>query len=297
MSAKTSSVQLFTGPIQSLVEVTEGVVPGAGTAVAMAVIKTMSIKKDGKFVDINQIGPEDLIAIVRGNRTVETSMTFAMTEGSLLKRLVNAANYGIPTGTVSETHSIFLRLYMNNVVNYLVLKGSRIKSGSIKLAIGKDTEVSVDFVHTGANLPTATPPAGVTLTSTFPSGAVVDWLSGSASPVTWNGAAIKCTEMSIDINRNSSVDHTLGNVDPYSSQPHARSLSGSFMNLWTDAVLETDYDGATARTLVVIISTALTLTLTCTGTKIVTYDTDYDATDTATIVEKLGFTSLAGNIP
>jgi len=291
MPDKSTTAQLLSGPVQYIEETTEGTTPTSGSTTSISAT-TVSIKKDGQFVDISQLGPEDLIAIIQGASKPESQIKLNLLSSTFLKYLTNAANYATATGTISATLSIIIPIYLNNTVNYIVMKGSRPKSGSIALEVGKKHEVTIEFAHTSIAAPTSTAPSGLTLTTTFPSGAVWGWLDGGADPVSWNSVAQNCKKITININRNTTPDHTLGNYAPYGTQPHGRRISGDFVCLWTTNTLEADHDAGTARTLAVVLKSS-TSTLTITSAKLVKHDKDFDDEDTESIVEMASFRSLS----
>lgn len=295
MVVTTSSV-LFVKHPQWVAEATEGTTPTASPSfTSLGAVKTASIKINGNFVDVAQLGAEDLITIVQGQQDYETSFTLSTVNAtSIIARLIGAYNYATPSGLINETISILFSIYINGTENFIICKGSRIKEGSISMDIGKETEISVTFTHTTITTPFSTANAGLT-TPTFaslPSGAVWSWLDGGTTPVSWSGTGILCKKVSISIARNSKPDYTLGNTDPHSSQAHGRRISGDFTTLWTDTTLETDFKAGTARTLAIIIKTG-TSTITVTGAKITDYSRDGDIGSDEAIIENCTFRGLS----
>jgi hypothetical protein len=261
----------------------------------LGAVKTAAIKINGNFVDVAQLGSEDLITIVQGQQEYETSFTLSAVNASgIIARLIGAQNYATPSGLINESISILFSVYVNGTETFILCKGSRIKEGSIALDIGKETEITVSFTHTTIITPITTANAGLTTPSfaSLPSGAVWDWTSGGSSPVSWNATAILCKKITINIARNSKSDYTLGNLDPHSSQAHGRRISGDFTTLWTNTTLETDFKAGTARTLAVVIKTG-TSTITCTSSKIVDYSRDGDIGSDEAIIENCTFRCLS----
>lgn len=292
----TTTANLFVKHPQWVAESTEGTTPTASPSfTSLGAVKTMAIKINGNFVDVAQIGAEDLITIVQGQQEYETSFTLsAVNATGIIARLIGAYNYATPSGLINETISILTSVYVNGTETFILCKGSRIKEGSISLDIGKETEITVSFTHTSIITPITTANAGLTTPTyaTLPSGAVWDWISGGTTPVSWNASGILCKKITINIARNSKPDYTLGNLDPHSSQAHGRRISGDFTNLWTNTTIETDYKAGTARTLAIVIKTG-TSTITCTGTKIVDYSRDGDIGSDEAIVENCTFRCLS----
>ena len=293
MVVTTSSVLFVKNP-QWVVEATEGTTPTSSpTFVSLGAVKSASIKIGGNFVDVAQLGKEDLITIVQGQQDYETSFTLAATgTAGIIARLIGVYNYGTPTGTVNESISILFSIYVNGTENFIICKGSKIKEGSISMDIGKETEITVTFTHTTITTPAAS--SGLTTPSfaSFPSGAVFDWTSGGATPVSWNASGILAKKVTINIARNSKSDYTLGNLDPHSSQPHGRRISGDFTTLWTNTDLETDFKAGTARTFAVVIKTG-TSTITVTSAKITDYARDGDIGSDEAIIENITFRALS----
>lgn len=291
---KTYSAQQFVNPPQWVAEVTEGTTPTASPSfTALGAVKSMSLKINGNFVDVSQIGSEDLVTIIQGMQEYESQFTLTVTNiTALLDRLVDAANYGTPAGTVSETISFLFSFPLNGTTNYVLMKGSRIKDGSIKLALGKETEVTVSFIHTTITTPNSAHGLTTPVLVTAISGTVFGWTDGGATPVTWNAAGIDCREITININRNSKSDHTLGNLDPHSSQPHGRRISGDFSILHNATTLLVDFKAGTARTLAVVLKTAVG-TITLTSSKLVDMTVDAGSDDDSATLERYTFRSLS----
>lgn len=296
MAAKTTSSTLFVKHPQWVAESTEGTTPTSSPSfTSLGAVKSASIKINGNFVDVAQLGAEDLITIVQGQQDYETSFTLsAVNATGIIARLIGVYNYGTPTGTVNETISILFSVYLNGTENFILCKGSRIKEGSISMDIGKETEISVTFTHTKIITPISTANAGLTTPSyaTLPSGAVWDWTSGGATPLSWNSSGQLCKKATINISRNSKPEYTLGNLDPHSSNAHGRRISGDFTVLWTSTTLEADFVAGTARTLALVIKTS-TSTITVTGAKITDYTRDGDIGSDEAIIESCTFRGLS----
>ena len=286
----TATAQLIVRPPQYVVETTEGTTPTASPVfVICGVPKSLSFKKNGSFFDVAQLGTEDLVTQAQGPQEYESTLVFTLLNSTFLQYGVKAANYGTPTGTISESLSILFSYYLNGTENYVILKGSRVKDCSINMEIGKETEVTFNMVHTDISIPNTshglTTPTLVTVTS----GAVWDWTAGGANPVSHNSNAQDCRKITVNINRNTKSDHTLGNLDPHSSQPHGRRITGSFTILHTATTLETDFEAGTARTIAVVLKSA-TSTLTISNAKL--RSTGRDFVDDKTIVEDFEYGAL-----
>lgn len=292
----TTSPTLFVKHPQWVAESTEGTTPTSSPSfTSLGAVKSMAIKINGNFVDVAQLGSEDLITIVQGQQDYETQFKLSMVNATgIMARLIGAQNYATPSGLINETISILASIYVNGTETFILCKGSRIKEGSISMDIGKETELSVTFTHTTIITPITTANAGLTTPSyaSLPSGAVYDWLAGGTTPVSWNASGILCKKITINIARNSKPDYTLGNSDPHSSQAHGRRISGDFTTLWTNTTLETDFKAGTARTLAIVIKTGVS-TITCTGTKITDYARDGDIGSDEAVVEQCTFRCLS----
>lgn len=293
MVSTTSSV-LFVKHPQWVAEATEGTIPTASPSfTSLGAVKTASIKVGGNFVDVAQLGAEDLITIVQGQQDYETQFTLSTVNATgIIARLIGAYNYATPSGLINETISIIFSIYLNGTENYIICKGSRIKEGSISMDIGKETEITVSFTHTTITTPSSSHGLTTPTFASLPSGAVWSWLDGGTAPVSWNGSGILCKKVTINVARNSKPDYTLGNTDPHSSQAHGRRISGDFTTLWTNTTLETDFKAGTARTLAIVIKTG-TSTITVTGAKIVDYSRDGDIGSDEAIIENCTFRGLS----
>ncbi len=64
----TTSSQLFQHPLQYIEETTlgEGVTPTSGSTTATPPVQTLSLNIDGQFIDISQVGNEDMASIIQG---------------------------------------------------------------------------------------------------------------------------------------------------------------------------------------------------------------------------------------
>ncbi|UVF62445.1 major tail protein [Nitrososphaeria virus YSH_922147] len=289
-----TSATLFVKHPQWVAEATEGTTPTASPSfTSLGAVKTASIKIGGSFVDVAQLGSEDLITILQGQQEYETSFTLsAVNATGIIARLIGASNYATPSGLINETISIIFSIYLNGTENYIICKGSRIKEGSISMDIGKETEITVSFVHTTITTPNSSHGLTTPTFTSLPSGAVWGWTDGGTTPVSWNSSGILCKKVTINIARNSKPEYTLGNLDPHSSLPHARRISGDFTTLWTNTTLETDFKAGTARTLAIVIKSG-TSTITVTGAKITDYSRDGDIGSDEAIIESCTFKGLS----
>lgn len=289
-----TSAHQFAGPVQYIEETTEGITPTTGSTTALSV-KSVSIKKDGQFVDIDQVGTEDLLDIIQGMKKPELQLRVVASGIAFIKRGFNAQNLGTITGTISATLSIIIPIRLNNIVNYLVFTGCRERQVAVTMDIGKEIEFTIDFVCKTSAKATTTAPTGLTLTTTFPTAAVFTWTDGGTSPISWNAVAINAKKFTCTVARNTSVDHILGNIDPYGSLPHGRRITGDFTILYTNTTLETDHDAGTKRTLVATFKTGVAV-LTLTNTQLKTHSIDYDEGDTEATVVNYSYGAVSCNL-
>jgi len=248
---------------------------------------------------VAQLGPEDLAKLVEGMRSFESSITFfsssTATDEAFFQRCIQAANYGTPAGTISETFTIAFSYYINGTEFYVLMKGTRAKSVAIKAALGSAHEITVDFVHMDIIKPISTADAGLTTPvwiTVFNAGTIHDWLSGGTTPVTVIGTVIDATEFGCTINRNSAPDYTLGNPKPHSTQPHGRRISGDFKHLHTAVTMETNYETPTSGTILFVLATGIS-TLTISNASLKSLGRDAGADDTEATVEDIGYGSLS----
>lgn len=293
MVNKTTTAQLLKKPVQYGEEATEGSTPNVSFT-ACGPVQTLSIKKDGGWVEIAQLGPEDLIALLQGMQKYELQLKMRLTASTFVKYGVNAANYGTPAGTISASLTLIWSIYLNGVENYLVANGCRCRQVTFNFEVGKPHEVTMDFVAMNIVAPSASAPTA-TLTSTFPTGPVWGWLDGGSGPVTWAGTALNAQKVNITINRNTKEDYILGQSGPYGSQSHGRRIAGDITNLWTETSLESDNNAGTARTLVITLKSASS-TLTISNTYAANYNRDSDADADTSVVETCNVKSLSCTI-
>jgi hypothetical protein len=124
--AKTSSGQLFVKLPQLVAESTEGTTPTASpTFTSLGAVQSLGFNIDGNFVDISQIGVEDLIAILQGQQVFESSIKLHLINSTFIKRIMNAANYASPSGLISETFSLLFSVYLDGTENYVIMKEAK----------------------------------------------------------------------------------------------------------------------------------------------------------------------------
>lgn len=299
--AITTTAQVFHHPLQWVAEATEGTTPTASpTFVVCPPVKSLSIKKDGGYVDVAQIGSEDLAGLVQGQQSYESKVVFnpsaTSTDEAFFQWCISAANYASPTGLINESRSILFSFYLNGAtVNFVLMKGTRAKSVSIKMAVGQPHEITIDFIHTNIITPITTANAGLTtptLVTAENTGAIHSWLSGGASPIALIGVTLDCVEFNCTINRNTTADYVLGTANPHSTQPHGRRISGDVKYLYTVVTNETNFTTPTAGTITAVLSTGVS-TLTISNASLTTISRDAGADDTEAIVESAGFKALS----
>lgn len=294
--AKTYSPQLVVKALQYVEESTEGTTPTASPSFTAIAAESLDWSISGGMETVNQIATEDPLAIVQGPQNYESTVRFLLPNSTYLKYGLNAANYGTPTGTINAHLSHVYSFYLNGTENYRFLKGSRAKSGSVSGEIGRAIRGEIAWVHTNISTPNSS--SGLTTPSfaSTPSSAVWTWTDGGTTPVSWNASAIDCTRITVNFNRGTASDHTLGNLDPHSSQPHARSITGSMEVLATATTLEADFKAGTARTLAWVLKSA-TSTLTLTNTKITSYkQTPLEGSGGEAIKEIIEFEAISGTV-
>lgn len=277
----------------------QGLPPTGGVYVILPPVESLGVKTEGGIVDVSQIGPEDVIALIDDLETFETIWKFKVTDATyaFIKRCINAANPTTPAGTVSESMTILFAFLLNNAKRYVVFKGSRIKDISGAVALGKEHLFTVTMIHTDITIPNVSHGLGgtPTLQTVFPTGDVWSW-EKVASPISWGGTALNCTEFNFTVNRNAKANHIVGQTKPYNVKTHGRRIGGDFTTLYTNVSLETDSRAPkTARTLIIILKTSFSLTFT--STKISYSKEDLVSEGDADSVEKCTFKSISANLP
>lgn len=295
MPDKTTTAQLVSHPLQFIVETTEGT-QATGTATVVGIVDSLGIKKDGAYIEVGQLGPEDLASLIKGLETFEWQVSIKPTSETFFKRGIVAANYGTPAGTVSETMSVFFAIYLNGTINYINFLGSRPRDITYAREKGKDDICTMNFKSTDITAPSTTPPATVTLSSTFPTGTVWSHITGGATPLSVSGVGVNATKFSITVNRNTTEDHTLGNTKPYGTQPHGRRIGGDFMILWSNDDVEVLYDAETLHTIALVLNSTGPVTLTCSNSAITTHGKDIDQASDEAVPEAATFKSLTAGV-
>lgn len=299
MSAKTTTTTSFLRPIQFFPETNEGSFQDAAgnTYEAAGVVSKFSVKIDNSYRDISQIGPEDLIAILRGRKITESNLTIKLVDGAgggknLLRYCMNKQNRGTPAFTPNAPLSMATSFYLNGTEYWLKMLGSRARTISFSCGVEKDWEFSIDFFHTDILEPTTSAPAQATMTTTFPSGDPYDWLSGGANPVTFAGTALPVQEIAGTMNRNTNGDWVMGNRKAHSGQPHGRRMGGTakllYMPYTGSTLLSGTMEADTAGTLAMVMKSA-GLTLSFLEAKFTNLGRDNDSEDSQATAEDFGW--------
>jgi hypothetical protein len=291
MSAKGTSSELFIRVPQIAAETAEGTPNNNATYAAIGVVSSLSIKKDGDYQDVRGLGKEDLISLIGGLNTYETQVSLTIINTDFVKRLVNAANPGTPAGTVSEPFTMVFSILLDGEEEFIVCRGSRVKDGDFTREAGKADEWTVNMIHTNISLPDDHGLTNPTFVDPV-AGEVINSYSGGSNSVSWNAVPQNCKKVTVNFNRNSAPDHTIGNEDPFGTLPHSRKVTFDLTNIWVSDAIESDWHSRTARTLAVVVVTA-TSTLTLTAAKITAYDRDSAADDYAMIVEEASGSCLS----
>lgn len=303
----TSTSQIYVKPWQAREEATENTFidasDGVGAVIyvdvygALPTVTKASIKVNENYRDVAQVGQEDLVAIKRGKKGVEFSLTMlpSSTYKTFMKYLCNAANYTSASGTPAKSLSIFFSKYIDNgsgtlTQYYYKFQGCRVKTSTLSLKEDGDWEVSADFIAndlniTSSGLSTATP------VTSFPSEESWDFDDGGSGHATWNSNTIYIKEFSVTFDRKTTPTYVTGSRTSYSSKTHGRRIAGTIkiLNLGT-ANIYTDMEGDTARTLAIVMKTSV-YTLTLTNVKATSLDEEHDGDDTEPTTNTFGFTA------
>jgi hypothetical protein len=296
MVLKTTTPQLVVKPIQYIEETVEGTTPASGTTVIVGPSASISVKKDGSWVEIPQLGSEDLIALTQGTQKFDIQIKYLLQNSTFLKYFVNGANQTTPTGTVSKSLTILFSIYYNGVENYIVCKGCRPQNVTIDIETGKPIAVNTTMIAMNIVAPSASAPAGITLQTVLPTGVVWDWLSGGANPFSYNSIGQDCKKLTITIARNSKEDYTIGNVNPFGIQPHGRRIGVSGDFLWNSTgTFEADYTTPTSQAASYVLKTTIS-TITLTGLQITNYTRDTDIGSDTAIIESVQGKALSVSV-
>jgi len=293
--AETTNALLFTRHPQFVVESVEGTTPSTPGFANIGDVQSLSIKKDGQYTDLSQLGTEDLVDLITGLKTFEIQIIFAVENSTFLKRCINSANYATQAGTISESITIMFSFYLDGTESWVYITGARCKQIAMKAVKGKELSFTADFEAMGIGAPT-TEIAGSTY-GTIGAGPVWDWLTGGAQPLSVDSTQIDATEFNVTIARNTTPAHILGNASPHSTQSHGRRIAGDYMNLFTDTAQEAEFDSPTAAGVPIsyVLKTSVS-TLSITGAKLVSYTRDGDSNSDEPTVEQVGFRAKAVSI-
>lgn len=279
----TTTPKLWVKPWQSVAESIEGTTPGTPNFSTLGAqpVYSFGFAKKNNSDHPTQIGSEDVLANIQGWEEVTFKVGVYMDDIDYVKRFINAANPGTPTGTISETLTEFYSFRLGGTENYRIFKGCREVSGTLNLEIGKPITCEIDKVAvTNATPATTNGFTTPTLVSTFPSSAIMHWAS-VANNVTWAASAFQATKATVNVNRNTKLDPILGTVTPNGSQPYDRNITYSIENLYSGTTIETDYEAGTERTMTILVNGSNTLTLSnCLITSYRTTDVVANGTET-----------------
>lgn len=253
-------------PFQTLVETTEGEFPTSGNFTAFPVA-TIELDVDGQYVDVGQIGPEDLLALIKGNKIskVRISSVLNADTWNLLKWACQKIDFDTPTNTPAESRSGLFSVRFGANVNYIKILGMKPVSGSPKIDAGKPDEFSAEFECVDVVDPTTTAPTVVVLATAFPSGTV--YYHKNASLV-FNGQTITFKTLTLTANRGTQAEVVAGQENPYGVQAYELNVAGSFTALWgVNSSPLTDFNADTKGSMVITFHTDKTLTFNAKLTK------------------------------
>lgn|GEM_PF-1931661 len=285
MPNKTTTAQLLIKQLQFVEESVEGTTPSSSpTFSEVGKVSSLSFNIDNNETEVLQIGPEDIYGLVQGKTRYGFKIKTAMFSSTFLKYCMNSASYGAPAGTISAPLSFVFSFYLNGTENFVFLRGSRCTNMTITGDISQPVVLSAEFVCMSISEPSTT--SGLTTPNWItPSIAVVwDWLSGGASPVSWNAVAINAVKIEITVNRNTAEDYTLGNAGPYTIQAHGRRIAFTVTQLWTDTVMSGDRNTATARSMTWTLKSG-TSTITLTSAVLDKQQQDISADQASSLVQ------------
>lgn len=295
-----TSAQLFQKLPQFVNETTEGTTPTASpTFTTCGSCTSLELRKNNEIVDIGQVGVEDVLDLAQGRYTFNATLRFQLLDSAFFKRFVNAANYVTPTGTISQTFSILYSQFINGATeNFVFLKGCRPKRASFEVNISRPIESTIEVECMNIVKPATSHGLTTPSFAANPAGAVWTWLDGGAGPLSWNAIALNARSFTVNFERNTEPEFTIGTPTPFGTMPHARRISGTLTNLLTNTeatTLETDYDANTPRTLAYVLKTAVS-TLTLSGAEIETYNRSHTADDNTGLVETCGFKAVSASL-
>jgi hypothetical protein len=259
MPATYSTKRSIKHPFQTFVETTDGTFPGSGTGTAFP-FATLEFEIDGQYIDVGQVGPEDLLALIRGNKIsrVRLSTVLSADTWNLLKWLATKIDFDTPSDTPAESRSGLFSVRFGSNVNYIKILGMKPESGDLKVESGKPIEFAVTFSVMDINDPTTTAPVGVTLATAFPSGAVYHHKNAALS---FNGTSITVKSFNCSINRGTEEETVIGQETPYGNQAMFLDATGQFSGLWgVNASPLTDFNADTKGSMVLTFAASKTLT-------------------------------------
>ena len=232
-----------------------GVTPTNPTFTAVGKVTDINLQPDIQHSDTDVLGNEDVIDAIKTQENYSFSISFEMTDTTLINYAFSASGGG--TGSIDESLTFMFSEYLDGTENYTAMYGCRPSNCTVNLDRGVWT-ATMTFVCKEITVPSATSPWAAE-TPTFASetsSATLTHSDAGADPFTWNSVAYPESRFSCTVTRGMAVQAVNGNLKIIYCKASTRRVDFSVDVFVKANTLETDFVAKTERSAGYSISTS-----------------------------------------
>jgi hypothetical protein len=228
---------------------------GTFTLLPVGKVTDINLQPDIQHSDTDVLGNEDVIDAVKTMENYTFSISFEMTDTTLINYAFSPSGGG--TGSIDESLNMMFSEYLNGVENYTAMYGCRPTSCTVNLDRGIWT-ANMTFMCREITLPTtASPYASATPTyASEKSAATITHTGSGVDPFDWNSAAFPESKFSSTVTRGMSVQAINGTAQIVYCKASTRRVDFSVDCFVKAVTLETDFVAKTERVAQYVISTS-----------------------------------------
>ena len=225
------------------------------TFTAVGKVTDINLQPDIQHSDTDVLGNEDVIDAIKTMENYTFSISFEMTDTTLINYAYSPSGGG--AGSIDESLTMMFSEYLNGVENYTAMYGCRPTSCTVNLDRGIWT-ANMTFMCKEITLPSATSPWNAS-TPEFASElatATLTHTDSGADPFTWNSVAYPESKFSSTVTRGMAVQAVNGSSQILYCKASTRRIDFTVDAFVKAVTLETDFLGKTERTVGYSISTS-----------------------------------------
>ena len=225
------------------------------TFIAVGKVTDINLQPDIQHSDTDVLGNEDVIDAIKTMENYTFSISFEMTDTTLINYAFSPSGGG--AGSIDESLTMVFSEYLNGVENYTAMYGCRPTSCTVNLDRGIWT-ANMTFICKQITLPSATNP-WASSTPTFvseSSAATLTHTDSGADPFTWNSVAYPESKFSSTVTRGMAVQAVNGSSQILYCKASTRRIDFTVDAFVKAVTLETDFLAKTERAVGYSISTS-----------------------------------------